>query len=158
MWSQSVASTRQCSVTSSPRDTNSRKLTSQPYEGTPGSLHGTVVDCPAKGQLQEGWAEQARVPGNAPVKLVSLAEAERRAKVRPWRKEEVQDAIPVAARKPATENFEVRRNPYFTGGVFERVIDHADPNLIDRPERVVSLSKRLNQWRIRGCGRMVGLQ
>ncbi len=71
------------------------------------------MDRTAKGRFQEDWAEQPRVPGNTPIKLVGLAEAERRAKVRPWRKEEVQDAIPVAARKPAPENFEVRRNPSF---------------------------------------------
>ena len=102
----------------------------------------------AERRLKEGWPEQFRVPGYAPVEFIGLAEAERSPKVRPGGKEEVQDAVAVAAGEPASENFEVQGAPLFGDRIFERVIERAYPNLVDCPERMIRLGKRRDRWHI----------
>ena len=76
----------------------------------------------AEGRFQEGWPEQFRIPGNAPVKFIGLAEADCRADIRSGGEEEVQDTVSVVAGEAASENLNVHRAAAFALGIFERVI------------------------------------
>ena len=80
----------------------------------------------AERSLKEGWPEQFRVPGHAPVKFIGLAEADCRPKVGPGGKQEVQNAIFIVAGETAAEDFEVQRAPGFMDRIVDRVIETAN--------------------------------